>query len=92
MLNGLGYTIEHVGSTSVPNLDAKPIIDIDIVFTESKTLPMIKAALEAIGYYHNGNQGIEDREVFKRNGKLNHSSLDTIKVSTPPIPLLYSKI
>lgn len=78
-LNGLEYTIEHVGSTAVPNLDAKPIIDIDIVFTESKTFQQIKAALEMIGYYHNGNQGIEDREVFKRNGQLNIAILDTIK-------------
>lgn len=25
-LHGLDYTIEHIGSTSVPNLDSKPII------------------------------------------------------------------
>lgn len=31
-LSGLVYTIEHVGSTSVPNLDSKPIIDIDIIY------------------------------------------------------------
>jgi GrpB-like predicted nucleotidyltransferase (UPF0157 family) len=31
-LHGLEYTIEHVGSTSVPNLDSKPIIDIDIIY------------------------------------------------------------
>lgn len=30
-LNGFTYAIEHVGSTSVPNLDSKPIIDIDII-------------------------------------------------------------
>ena len=35
--------------------------------------------LEKIGYYHNGNQGIQDREVFKRNGKLTNEILDTVK-------------
>ncbi len=33
-LHGLDFTIEHVGSTAVPNLDSKPIIDIDIIYTK----------------------------------------------------------
>ena len=37
-LQGLNYTMEHIGSTSVPDLDAKPIIDIDIILTIKKTL------------------------------------------------------
>jgi GrpB-like predicted nucleotidyltransferase (UPF0157 family) len=77
-LYGLVYTIEHVGSTSVPNLDSKPIIDIDIIFTKQLDFEKIKLGLEKIGYYHNGNQGIEDREVFKRNGKLTNEILDRI--------------
>ena len=32
-----------------------------------------------MGYYHNGNQGIQDREVFKRDGRLTNGVLDTIK-------------
>ena len=32
-LAGIDFVIEHVGSTAVPNLDAKPIIDIDIIFS-----------------------------------------------------------
>lgn len=31
LVNDLALSIEHVGSTSVPGLAAKPIIDIDIV-------------------------------------------------------------
>lgn len=78
-LNGLTYTIEHVGSTSVPNLDSKPIIDIDIIYSKQLYFEKIKLGLEKIGYYHNGNQGIQDREVFKRNGKLTNEILDTVK-------------
>jgi GrpB-like predicted nucleotidyltransferase (UPF0157 family) len=78
-LNGLVYSIEHVGSTSVPNLDSKPIIDIDIIYSNQVDFDKIKLRLEAIGYYHNGNQGIEDREVFKRNGILTNEILDTVK-------------
>ncbi len=77
-LIGLEYTIQHVGSTSVPNLDAKPIIDIDIIFSKQEDFKLIKSALEKIGYYHNGNQGINDREVFKRNGLGANDILDNI--------------
>jgi GrpB-like predicted nucleotidyltransferase (UPF0157 family) len=60
--------IEHVGSTSVPNLAAKSIIDIDIIYFEHSTndFEKIKKALIQVGYFHAGNQGIKDREVFKR--------------------------
>jgi len=73
------YRIEHVGSTSVPNLDSKPIIDIDIVYQKEIQFNEIKLRLMEIGYYHNGNQGIEKREVFKRNGTTNNKTLDQIK-------------
>ena len=66
-LKGLDCIIEHVGSTAVPYLDAKPIIDIDIIYTEHSDFIKIKSSLENSGYYHNGNQGIDGREVFKRN-------------------------
>jgi len=75
----IDFSIEHVGSTAVPGLAAKPIIDIDIVYKDAADFHSIKTALEAIDYFHNGNQGIEDREVFKRAGTSHHEVLDTIK-------------
>lgn len=78
-LTGLTYHIEHVGSTAVPNLDAKPIIDIDIVYTAQVDFAEIIFRLEAIGYYHNGNQGIEDRDVFKRKDQIKDEILDSIQ-------------
>lgn len=77
-LEAVTCTIEHVGSTAVPELDAKPIIDLDIIYTNEEEFLSIKTALEQLGYFHNGNQGIEDREAFKRNGKQFHTILDTI--------------
>lgn len=73
------HLIEHVGSTAVEHLDAKPIIDIDIVYQSRDHFNQIKIALEQVGYYHNGNQGIENRDVFKRNSKIICPILDTIK-------------
>lgn len=71
-------SIEHIGSTSVPGLAAKPIIDIDIVYQYPNDFAGIKPALEKLAYYHNGNQGIKDREVFKRNKGAEHPILDQI--------------
>ncbi|MCP9746738.1 GrpB family protein [Lacihabitans sp. CS3-21] len=75
-LTGLKYRIEHVGSTSVPGLDSKNIIDLDIIYENDAEFEKIKAGLIEIGYYHNGNQGIEQREVFKRTGKIFDPILD----------------
>lgn len=57
-------SIEHVGSTSVDGLAAKPIIDIDIVI-DMKYFEEVKNSLETLQYYHNGDQGIPGREAFK---------------------------
>ena len=67
-LGGLAISIEHVGSTSVPGLAAKPIIDIDVVVRRTDMAAAIKA-LSTIGYEHEGNGGIEDREMFKYSDK-----------------------
>lgn len=64
-------TIEHVGSTSVKGLSAKPIIDVDIVIENYDKFPYIKYRLETLGYYHEGNLGIKDREAFGYNEKPN---------------------
>lgn len=61
-------SIEHVGSTSVKGLYAKPIIDIDIVIERDK-LPIMIHKLEQLGYIHEGDLGIKDREAFKYSNK-----------------------
>jgi GrpB-like predicted nucleotidyltransferase (UPF0157 family) len=55
--------IEHVGSTSIPGMIAKPIIDIVIVIKRERFEEM-KSLLEERGYYHRGDLGIKDREAF----------------------------
>ena len=54
-LGQLAITIEHVGSTSVEGLSAKPIIDIDVVIKDYTLLGEVVCALEKIGYRHEGN-------------------------------------
>jgi GrpB-like predicted nucleotidyltransferase (UPF0157 family) len=67
-LGDLAPRIEHVGSTAIPDLLAKPILDIDIVMQNYSVFPQIVSALEVLGYEHRGDQGIAQREVFKPKG------------------------
>ena len=62
-------TVEHVGSTAVEDLWAKPIIDLDVVIADTTTLPAVIGGLAAIGYIHEGDLGIEGREAFRYDGK-----------------------
>jgi GrpB-like predicted nucleotidyltransferase (UPF0157 family) len=64
-LGKLVLRVEHVGSTAVPNLLAKPILDIDIVMPSYDVFPDVIAHLRRLGYTHQGDQGIREREVFK---------------------------
>ncbi|MBE5785007.1 MAG: GrpB family protein [Clostridiales bacterium] len=57
--------IEHIGSTSVKGLSAKPCIDIDVVIKDYSIFGELVDKLAAIGYIHEGNLGIKDREAFK---------------------------
>lgn len=72
-LHSIPHTIEHVGSTAAPGMTAKPIIDIDIV-CEHREFLLIRECLEAIGYVHEGDEGIQGREAFNladANARLN---------------------
>ena len=62
-LAGVPHRIEHVGSTAVPGMTAKPVIDIDIILNKC-VLQLAKERLAAIGYLHQGDLGITDREAF----------------------------
>lgn len=56
--------IEHVGSTSVEGLSAKPCIDIDVIIEDYTVFNAVVEKLKSIGYIHEGDLGIEDREAF----------------------------
>ena len=62
--------IEHVGSTSVEGLSAKPCIDIDVVIRDYSVFDAVVQKLAAIGYIHEGDLGIKDREAFKYSSKV----------------------
>ena len=68
-LGDLALAIEHVGSTSVEGLAAKPILDIDVVIRSYDDFAAVVQRLAAIGYIHEGDLGIKDREAFRYDNK-----------------------
>lgn len=60
----LAAEVEHIGSTSVPGLAAKPVIDIDVVVRSAEDVPAAIERLRALGYVYQGDKGIAGREAF----------------------------
>lgn len=61
--------VEHVGSTSVEGLCAKPCIDIDVVIKDMSVFDSVVKGLATIGYVHEGDLGIKGREAFDYKDK-----------------------
>lgn len=68
-LGNLALAVEHIGSTSVEGLSAKPCIDIDVVIKDRSHLPEVIERLANIGYIHEGDLGIAGREAFDYKDK-----------------------
>lgn len=75
--------VQHIGSTAVPGLSAKPILDIGVAVQDFNEAFAIVGPLEALGYTYRGEYGIARRHYFVK-GKpkthhlhvLEHSSLE----------------
>jgi len=63
-LGDLAASIEHVGSTAVPGLAAKPILDIDVLLRSAEDLRLAIERLAPLSYRHQGDLGIAGREAF----------------------------
>ena len=69
VIGNLIIGIEHVGITSVEGMSAKPCIDIDVIIKDYDIFDDVVNKLEDIGYLHEGDLGIKDREAFAYSGK-----------------------
>ncbi len=49
-LNQLAVRIDHIGSTAVPNLAAKPVIDIQISLAALEPITAYRSAIESLGF------------------------------------------
>ncbi|RPH68521.1 MAG: GrpB family protein [Myxococcaceae bacterium] len=67
-LGEVARAIHHVGSTAVPGLPAKPILDVDVEIASRTDLPESIRRLGPLGYRSVGELGIAGREAFDRLG------------------------
>ncbi|MBX4933014.1 GrpB family protein [Rhizobium bangladeshense] len=66
LLGEVVLTIDHIGSTSVPGLAAKPKIDLDVVMISDEVLPMAIKIMRATDFVFHGDRG-EKRWGFTRD-------------------------
>ena len=77
---GLALVLEHTGSTAVPGLAAKPILDILAGYPAEADLAAYIGVLTEAGYTHRGEQEIPGREFFRRgNPRAYHVHLTAIE-------------
>ena len=65
VLGSLSIGIEHIGSTAVPGLHAKPVVDIDVIISNAADFQQVQERLSCIGYKHVGDLGVPGREAFE---------------------------
>lgn len=65
-LGGMLLRADHIGSTAVPGLAAKPVLDLLLEVSDVQALDARAAALERLGYEARGEHGLPGRRFFRR--------------------------
>ena len=69
-LGGAVVAVHHIGSTAIPTIYAKPIIDMLLVVNDIQALDEKQTNMEALGYESLGEFGIPGRRYFRRDNAL----------------------
>lgn len=73
VLGDRALDIQHVGSTAVPGLAAKPIVDIAIAVSTLEIVDRLIEPLQILGYEHKGEAGVRERRFFAKGPESNRS-------------------
>jgi len=65
-LGPIALDIVHIGSTSVPGLAAKPIVDVDVVVAAATDISRVVGTLSKVGYVYEGEKGVDGRHAFEQ--------------------------
>jgi len=65
--------IHHIGSTSIPEMDAKPIIDVLMVVQDITKIVSFNRDMQRAGYIPKGENGIPGRRFFIKGDELHHT-------------------
>jgi GrpB-like predicted nucleotidyltransferase (UPF0157 family) len=72
VFDGRALGIEHIGSTSVPDLCAKPIVDVLVGLEELELTDEQIAAMARLGYDYLGEHGLPGRLFFRKDPRTHH--------------------
>ena len=64
--------LEHIGSTAIPGLRAKPILDVLAAHRDDIPAAVYVDVMIAVGYIHRGDRGLPGREFFRRGDPRSH--------------------
>jgi GrpB-like predicted nucleotidyltransferase (UPF0157 family) len=64
--------LEHIGSTAIPGLRAKPILDVLAGHRDDVPATDYVEAMSAVGYIYRGDRGLPGREFFRRGDPRSH--------------------
>ena len=84
-LGAIALDVHHIGSTSVPGLAAKPIIDIILEVSSLEDLDQRESALASLGYESKGEYGIERRRFFPKGGGERTHHIHAFKAGDPHV-------
>ena len=64
-LGAVALRIDHIGSTAVPGLDAKPVIDVQVSVTDFEPLAAFAAPLQSLGFVHRMDNPDRAKRYFR---------------------------
>jgi GrpB-like predicted nucleotidyltransferase (UPF0157 family) len=68
VLGPIALDIQHIGSTAVPGITAKPVLDIAVAIRDFESGHALVPSIVALGYIYRGENGIPRRHFFMRGG------------------------
>lgn len=77
--------IHHIGSTAVPGLSAKPIIDMLPVVNDIVLVDNVSDAMQSLGYRVEGEYGMPLRRYFRKGSRVNTHHVHVFEKDSPEI-------
>ena len=74
--------VEHIGSTAICGIAAKPIIDIALAVQEIADVEQIIQPFENLGYVYRGENGIPNRRYFRKGSPLRTHHLHVVRIES----------
>ena len=85
ILNDIIVDIHHIGSTAIPGIKAKPVIDILVEVKDIEAVDRYNNKMEELGYEAMGEHGIPKRRFFRKGGNKRTHHIHIFQVGSEEI-------